>query len=54
MDRWRTPGDVVNEDDVIADSTALDFTSLDLDAEGNNERVAPEDTDDWASEDYTS
>lgn len=54
MDRWGAPEEIVDSDDVIADSTVLNFTSLDLDAEGNPERVAPEDTDDWAPENYAS
>jgi len=54
MDRWSAPSEYVEEDDVIADSTVLNFTSLDLDTEGNPERVAPEDTDDWSPEDYAS
>jgi hypothetical protein len=54
MDRWSAPSEYVEEDDVIADATVLNFTSLDLDTEGNPERVAPEDTDDWSPEDYAS
>ena len=54
MDRWGTLEDTVDADDVIVDSTVLNFTSLDLDPEGNPERVAPEDADDWAPEDYAS
>ena len=50
----RAPEEIVDADDVIADSTVLNFTSLDLDTEGNHERVAPEDTDDWAPEDCAS
>jgi len=39
---------------VIIDPTVLNFTSLDLDLEGNRERVTPDDTDDWTAEDYAS
>jgi hypothetical protein len=39
---------------VIVNATVLNFTSLDLDAEGNPERVMPEDGDDWAAEDFAS
>jgi hypothetical protein len=52
MDRWGAPEEAVDADDVIVDSAVRNFTSLDLDAEGNPERVTPEDADDWAPEDY--
>jgi hypothetical protein len=54
MDRWGAPADIVDEDCVIIDASAPNFTSLGLDAEGNPERATPEDTDDWASEDFAS
>jgi hypothetical protein len=54
MDRWSAPTEFVDADDVVADSTVINFTSLDLDTEGNPEHVTPENGDDWAPEDFAS
>jgi hypothetical protein len=54
MDRWGVPEAIFDADDVIVDPTVLNFTSLDLDVEGNPERATPADTDDWTPEDFYS
>jgi hypothetical protein len=48
------PEQVTDGDSVVVDAVVANFTSLDLDAEGNPERVTPEDSDDWLPEDYLS
>jgi hypothetical protein len=54
MDSWGEPEADVDDDSIVADEVEINFTSLDLDTEGNPERVAPEDADDWGPEDYSS